>query len=172
MSPLTCAACSFQQPSVEHLSRSSLSIPPWLPSPPPPPSRPSHPFVCLPSSLSVPGLTSRSQRRLVMVTSPDSAPSSSIYAPSLLHSSVSGCALPTLQPSPHLSFYPPLPSSLQHFTPSPTPTPPAISRLWGSDCFSCAENNISQVGRALISPWAVLGTATETLLGNIRVSPR
>lgn len=45
------SACGFQQPSVDHLYRSSVSIPLWFPSPTPPPSCLFHPFVCLLPSL-------------------------------------------------------------------------------------------------------------------------
>lgn len=79
--------------------------------------------------LSVPGLTSQSHRSPVMVTSPDSAPSSSIYAPTLHHFSGSGCSLSLLHRSPHLSFCPPNPPS--YHMPTPPITPPSLKQAPG-----------------------------------------
>lgn len=115
--------CSFQAPSVHHLCRSSLSIPPWFPSPPPPPSHPPSLFVSL--CLFVSGLTSRSQWSPMMVTSPDSAAGSPIHAPALPHFTLSGCSLCILHPS--LSFNPVLHTTLRGHRP-PDASPPPTHR--------------------------------------------
>ena len=129
----------------------------------------SHPFVCL----SVPGLTSWSQRSPVMVTSPDSAASRSIDAPSLQDFSGSGCSLPIFQPSSHLFFYPPItliPLALH--PPSITPPLQPQAGSGAQSAFTVLNTEVLPSGQGSYFTVGCTWDGYRALLWNIRASPK